>query len=201
MAAKIQKLTKKQFPDGIEAYGTDALRFTLCSLASTGRDVQFNLERTAGYRNFCNKLWNAARYVIMNTEESDNGLDNQSLTLGVADQWILGKLNECISDTRKSLDNYRFDHAAQAIYDFVWNEYCDWYLELSKPTLIQSPNSEAAIATRNTLLRVLDSVLKNCSSYYFYYSLPGIFYYGSNKYSLYENSWTLSSLDVRSSNK
>lgn len=164
MADKIKKRTSKQYPDGIESYGTDALRFTFCSLASTGRDIQFNLERTSGYRNFCNKLWNAARYVIMNTEDQNNGfnatgnLDN--LTLGIADEWILDKLNDCVKDTRKALDSFRFDHAAQSIYDFVWNEYCDWYLELSKPTLTEAPDSDEAIATRNTLLTVLDTILR-----------------------------------------
>ncbi len=159
LAAKIEKQTKKNFPDGIEGLGTDALRFTLCSLASTGRDIQFNMERAAGYRNFCNKLWNASRYVFMNTEGQDNG-QGKSLELGIADQWILGKLDECIEQVENALNSYRFDHAAQTIYDFVWNEYCDWYLELSKPTLNADPGSSAAIATRHTLLTVLENILR-----------------------------------------
>lgn len=164
LAEKIEKQTRKQFPEGIEAFGTDALRFTFCSLASTGRDIQFNLERAAGYRNFCNKLWNASRYVFMNTEDEngaalDNGL-GKALKLGVADQWILSKLDECIEQVESALVTYRFDHAAQSIYDFVWNDYCDWYLELSKPTLTLEPNSDAAITTRNTLLKVLETILR-----------------------------------------
>jgi len=164
LATKIEKQTKKAFPDGIEAFGTDALRFTFCSLASTGRDIQFNMERAAGYRNFCNKLWNASRYVFMNTEtESGQALDNglgKNLSLGVVDQWILTKLDQCISDVESAINSYRFDHAAQSLYEFVWNEYCDWYLELSKPTLLTDPDSEAAIATRNTLLTVLETILR-----------------------------------------
>jgi valyl-tRNA synthetase len=169
LAAKIEKQTKKAFPEGIEAFGTDALRFTFCSLASTGRDIQFNMERAAGYRNFCNKLWNASRYVFMNTENEDgtpldNGLalikSGKTLQLNVADQWILGKLDECIQNVESAIDSYRFDHAAQSIYDFVWNEYCDWYLELTKPTLMSDPNSEAAIVTRHTLLTVLEAILR-----------------------------------------
>jgi valyl-tRNA synthetase len=160
LAERIEKQTRKQFPDGIEAYGCDALRFTFCSLASTGRDIQFNLERTAGYRNFCNKLWNAARYVFMNTEDKNNGLDEENIELGLADQWILAELNDCIAKVESSMQSYRFDHAAQSIYDFVWNEYCDWYLELSKPTLNTDENSTQAIATRHTLLKVLETVLR-----------------------------------------
>ncbi len=160
LAEKIEKQTRKQFPEGIEAYGTDALRFTFYSLASTGRDIQFNLERTAGYRNFCNKLWNAARYVFMNTEGKNNGVNETQLTLGIADQWILNELDQCIGKFESAINAFRFDHAAQTLYDFVWNEYCDWYLELSKPTLNADENSEAAIATRNTLLTVLESILR-----------------------------------------
>ncbi len=160
LAEKIEKQTRKQFPEGIEAFGTDALRFTFCSLASTGRDIQFNLERTAGYRNFCNKLWNAARYVFMNTEGQHNGVGLENLQPGVAEQWILTELDACINEVEKSFAQFRFDHAAQAIYDFVWNDYCDWYLELSKPTLNADANSEAAIATRHTLLKVLETVLR-----------------------------------------
>lgn len=160
LAEKIEKQTRKQFPDGIEAYGTDALRFTFYSLAATGRDIQFNLERTAGYRNFCNKLWNAARYVFMNTEEKNNGVNEKQLSLGIADQWILAQLNQCVGKFESALNAYRFDHAAQTLYDFVWNDYCDWYLELSKPTLNADENSSAAIATRNTLLTVLETILR-----------------------------------------
>lgn len=164
LAEKIEKQTRKHFPEGIDTFGTDALRFTFCSLASTGRDIPFNLERATGYRNFCNKLWNASRYVFMNTEDEsgkplENGL-NKELKLGVADLWILGQLDACIEQVENALNTYRFDHAAQSIYDFVWNDYCDWYLELSKPTLTLEPNSDAAIATRNTLLKVLENILR-----------------------------------------
>ncbi|MDD5227730.1 MAG: valine--tRNA ligase [Methylococcales bacterium] len=157
-AKKIEQATRKQFPDGIQSYGTDALRFTFASLASTGRDIRFDLARTEGYRNFCNKLWNAARYVLMNTEEHDCGLTGEC-EFSHVDRWIVARLNQVISTTSHAIDNYRFDLAAQAIYEFTWNEYCDWYLELTKVAL-QSDNEVLQRGTRKTLLHVLETILR-----------------------------------------
>ncbi len=156
---KIAKITRKQFPDGIPSYGTDALRFTFASLASTGRDIRFDLNRTEGYRNFCNKLWNAARYVLMNTENQDNGLSGLPCEYSQADLWIQSRLNQVISETRQAMNNYRFDLASQAIYEFTWNEYCDWYLELAKISL-QSDNETLIRGTRQTLVSVLETLLR-----------------------------------------
>ena len=129
-------------------------------MAATGRDIKFDLSRIEGYRNFCNKLWNAARYVLMNTENRDCGLSG-GVTLSTADQWILSRLQETIKSVTDAIEGYRFDHMAQAIYDFTWNEYCDWYLELSKTVL----NSEEATddqkrGTRHTLVQVLEHLLR-----------------------------------------
>ncbi len=162
MAKKIEKSTRKQFPDGIEAYGTDALRFTYYSLASTGRDIKFDMGRIDGYRNFCNKIWNAARYVLMNTEEHECGQDGSTdHQLSLADRWIISRLQHTEQEVAKALEQYRFDLAAQALYEFIWNEYCDWYLELSKPVLWDD-NSPAALkkGTRRTLIRVLETTLR-----------------------------------------
>ncbi|PKD42256.1 valine--tRNA ligase [Methylomonas sp. Kb3] len=159
LAKKIEQATRKQFPDGIQSFGTDALRFTFASLASTGRDIRFDLQRTEGYRNFCNKLWNAARYVLMNTEDQDNGIDCAECTYSHADLWILSRLNRTIGTTTDAINSYRFDLAAQAIYEFTWNEYCDWYLELAKISL-QSDDETLQRGTRQTLLKVLETVLR-----------------------------------------
>jgi valyl-tRNA synthetase len=157
-AAKIEKATRKQFPDGIPGYGTDALRYTFYSLASTGRDIKFDLGRMEGFRNFCNKLWNAARYVLMNTENFDPAAPSQR---SEADEWILSRLQTTMTETANSIEQYRFDHAAQTLYDFVWNEYCDWYLELSKPVLWDDTSSnELRQGTLRTLLEVLETILR-----------------------------------------
>ncbi len=157
-AKKVEKATRKQFPDGIPGYGTDALRYTFYSLASTGRDIKFDLGRMEGFRNFCNKLWNAARYVLMNTESFSHDAD---FTRSLADRWILSRLQDTVGETTKSIELYRFDHAAQTVYDFVWNEYCDWYLELSKPVLWDDNGAhETQQGTLRTLLVVLETILR-----------------------------------------
>jgi len=159
LAAKIEKATRKQFPDGIPSFGTDALRFTFASLASTGRDIRFDLARTEGYRNFCNKLWNAARYVLMNTENQDNGLSAEAIEFSQADRWVTSRLNQMSEQVHKDIALYRFDRVAHAIYEFTWNEYCDWYLELAKISL-QSENPALQRGTRKTLLSVLEQLLR-----------------------------------------
>ena len=161
LAEKIAKQTRTDFPDGIPAFGTDALRFTFASLASTGRDINFDLGRIEGYRNFCNKLWNAARYVLMHTEEQDCGQNGGELELTAADRWILSRLQETTQTVEDAIKNYRLDHMASAIYDFTWNEYCDWYLELSKTVLFDDNASEAVKrGTRHTLVQVLETILR-----------------------------------------
>ena len=162
LAAKIEKSTRRQFPAGIESYGTDALRFTYYSLASTGRDIKFDIGRTEGYRNFCNKIWNAARYVLMNCENEDCGTQNDStVELSLADRWIISKVQETTEEVTRAVANYRFDMASQALYEFIWNEYCDWYLELSKSVLWDDDAShEAKRGTRQTLIRVLEIWLR-----------------------------------------
>ena len=162
LAAKIEKSTRRQFPAGIESYGTDALRFTYYSLASTGRDIKFDIGRIEGYRNFCNKIWNAARYVLMNCENEDCGTQNDStVELSLADRWIISKVQETTEEVTRAVSNYRFDMASQALYEFIWNEYCDWYLELSKSVLWDDDAShEAKRGTRQTLIRVLEIWLR-----------------------------------------
>ncbi len=160
MAKGIEKATRKEFAAGIPAHGTDALRFTFASLASTGRDIRFDLGRIDGYRNFCNKIWNASRYVLMNTEGQDCGLTG-GVELSLADRWILSRLQIAIQLTREHCDLYRFDLMSQAIYEFIWNEFCDWYLELSKPVLMSKESSEGLRrGTRRTLVQVLETALR-----------------------------------------
>ncbi|MRX27306.1 valine--tRNA ligase [Kangiella sp. HZ709] len=159
--AKITKRTRKQFPDGIESYGTDAMRFTFCAMASTSRDINFDLNRVEGYRNFCNKIWNATRYVLMNTADQDTGLGDDEKVLSVADRWIISKLQSTISEYETAIEQYRFDLAANALYEFTWNTYCDWYLELSKPILYGDNYSDAEKrGTRHTLVTILEELLR-----------------------------------------
>ena len=161
MIDKIKKQTKKQFPDGIPAFGTDALRFTFTAMAATGRDVRFDLQRIDGYRNFCNKVWNASRYVIMQTEDQDVGLENATWQLSLADKWILALLQQTIQEVTDHIDSYRFDLAAKTLYEFTWNQYCDWYLELSKPVLnSEQATDEEKRGTRHTLVQVLETLLR-----------------------------------------
>jgi valyl-tRNA synthetase len=159
---KIEKNTRKQFPAGITAYGTDALRFTFASLATMGRDIRFDLGRIDGYKNFCNKIWNASRYVQMSLDGVDRAaLTNGAAELSVADRWIRSRLGATIETVRARLAEYRFDLAAQALYEFAWYEYCDWYLELSKPTLQSATSSDAQKrGTRRTLVEVLEAYLR-----------------------------------------
>lgn len=158
MAQKIEKSTKEHFPEGIASHGTDALRFTLCSFASYGREIRFDMGRLEGYRNFCNKLWNAARYVLMNTEGKEV---RNAEKFSLPDRWIVSRLQQTITEMETALTNYRFDLFAQAIYEFTWNEFCDWYLELSKP-ILNSPDSspDQVASTRYTLVFVLETILR-----------------------------------------
>lgn len=161
MAQKIEKNTRKEFADGIPSYGTDALRFTFCSVASYTREIRFDTNRLGGYRNFCNKLWNASRYVMMNTEGHDTGLEGRPMTLSLPDKWIIARLQKTIGEIHAAIKQYRFDLMAQALYEFTWNEFCDWYLELSKP-ILTSPDSTADVlrGTRHTLVTVLETLLR-----------------------------------------
>lgn len=160
MAEQIKKNTLKEFPNGIPAFGTDPLRFNFCAIATSNRDIRFDLQRIEGYRHFCNKLWNATRYVLMNTEDYAPIAAPDPKDRHLIDRWILSKLQTLIHEVHRTFNNYRFDLAAQALYDFTWNEYCDWYLELSKPILTDSDRYSTAQqqATRHTLLVVLETL-------------------------------------------
>ncbi|MBZ2164085.1 valine--tRNA ligase [Alteromonas stellipolaris] len=161
LAEKIEKRTRKQFPDGIHAYGTDALRFTFAAMASTSRDINFDMARVEGYRNFCNKIWNASRFVLMNAEEHDTGRDSGEMVLSIADRWIWAKFQQTLVEFEKALEDYRFDIAAHIVYEFTWNQFCDWYLELTKPVLSNEASSEAEKrGTRHTLINVLENLLR-----------------------------------------
>lgn len=161
LAEKIAKQTRAEFPDGIASYGTDALRFTVCSLATTGRDIKFDMGRVEGYRNFCNKLWNAANFVMENVEGQDTGVNDEPVELSSVDRWIISQLQRTEAEVTRQLDAFRFDLATQALYEFVWDEYCAWYLELVKPVLWdENASLERQRGTRRTLARVLEVVLR-----------------------------------------
>ena len=157
LGPKIEKATRKHFPDGLDQFGADALRYTFASLATTGRDIRFDLGRIEGYKNFCNKLWNASRYVLMNTEDLDEG----DVEYSAADLWIRSRFDQTVASVHEHFKTYRLDLASQAMYEFTWHEFCDWYLELSKPVLQSDETSDAQKrGTRRTLIDTLEGLLK-----------------------------------------
>ena len=162
LAEKIKKSTRQHFPDGINAYGTDSLRFTFASLATQGRDIRFDIGRIDGYRNFCNKIWNATRFVLMNIESQKIDINNNKKTFGLTERWITSQLSKTLNATQEGIKTYRFDLASQALYEFVWNEYCDWYLEFSKSTLNDKAKSEEEKrGTLYTLVYVLEALVRS----------------------------------------
>nr|CRH04665.1 Valyl-tRNA synthetase [Candidatus Magnetococcus massalia] len=161
LAKKIEKQTRKEFPDGIPAFGTDALRFTLASLATQGRDIKFDLGRMEGYRNFCNKLWNASRFVLMNAEDQDCGLERVDMPLAMTDQWISSQFQRTAKEVSEYIEGYRFSDAANSVYQFLWGSYCDWYLEMVKVTLYDDNAADASkAAVRHTMVQVLEASLR-----------------------------------------
>ncbi|EKO3659641.1 valine--tRNA ligase [Vibrio metschnikovii] len=159
LAAKIEKNTRKTFENGIEPYGTDALRFTLAAMASTGRDINWDMKRLEGYRNFCNKLWNASRYVLMNTEAQDCGFTAGEIEYSLADKWIESQFELAAKEFNNHINNFRLDMAANTLYEFIWNQFCDWYLELTKPILWKGSEAQQR-GTRRTLITVLEKTLR-----------------------------------------
>lgn len=160
-AEKIEKATRKEFPEGINSYGTDAVRFTFCALANTGRDIKFDLKRVEGYRNFCNKIWNATRFVLMNVEGQTVAQEARPELWELPEQWIMSRLQKAEQAVHQAFATYRLDLAAQTIYDFIWNEYCDWYVELTKPVLNDAEVSEERKAeVRRVLLAVMEASLR-----------------------------------------
>lgn len=161
LADKISKQTRQQFPDGIDAHGTDALRFTFAAMASTSRDINFDMNRVEGYRNFCNKIWNATRFVLMNTEEFDTGNNGAELVLSPFDKWIWSRFERTVTQFEQHLNEYRFDLASNTLYEFTWNQFCDWYLELCKPILMSDSASDTEKrGTRHTLINVLEQLMR-----------------------------------------
>jgi valyl-tRNA synthetase len=161
LAEKIVKQTRAQFPNGIDSYGTDALRFTFAAMASTSRDINFDMSRVEGYRNFCNKIWNATRFVLMNTEEFDTGNTGGDKVLSPFDKWIWSRFERTVAQFEQHLSEYRFDLAANTLYEFTWNQFCDWYLELSKSILNSESATEAEKrGTRHTLINVLEQLMR-----------------------------------------
>jgi valyl-tRNA synthetase len=156
---KVEKRIRRDYPDGIAAIGTDALRFTFAALASYSRTINFDLKRAEGYKAFCNKLWNAARFVLLNSGNRDPGIGNREQPATEAERWIMSRLHAVLVEVEQHFASYRFDHLAHALYEFVWNEYCDWFLELSKPAL-NGEDAEAAASTRHTLLVVMEAALR-----------------------------------------
>ncbi|MGP1931122.1 MAG: class I tRNA ligase family protein, partial [Arsenophonus sp. ET-DL12-MAG3] len=156
---KTTKFTKKEYPNNIKAHGADALRFTLAALASTGRNINWDTKRLTSYHNFCNKLWNASRYVLINTSGKDCGQNNKEMSFSLSDRWIRTEFNQTVKLYRESLDSYRFDIAANILYEFTWNQFSNWYLELSKSTINKGNDLEIR-ATRYTLIEVLESLLR-----------------------------------------